>query len=219
MKDKIAEVNKILLDGEPGNIQEDKRGGRTVNGYDPQSVIDAVNEGLGTENWMYELIHYGAVAQGKVFNGQVIIQLSIKVGGDWVTHGPIAGAQPNPSEYDAIKGAITDALKKAFSHFSIGAKAYRGELNKVPSAVKDDIKAIRKDTGDGITEPQRRAIFAISKDLGYEPDDFKKQWLTPKYKVTSTNELTKNQATEIIKKLKAAQAKAEPSEDGYGGDF
>ncbi len=208
MKDKITQVNNILEKGEPDNIQEDKRGGRTVYGYYPQNVIDAVNEGLGTENWMYELLEHGAEAQGNTFNGQVILQLSLKVGGDWVTHGAIAGAQSNPVKYDAIKGAITDALKKALSHFGVGAKAYhRGGLTKVPGAVKDDIKAIKKAPSNPnwtMSDDQRKRMHAQLNQLNgrwVDYDVFKSEIIGKKYGLTSSKELNEKQYNEITDTL------------------
>ena len=52
VEEKIKAVNKILLDGEPGNISVDSYSG--YSGYKPQFIVDALNAVFGIGNWGFE---------------------------------------------------------------------------------------------------------------------------------------------------------------------
>ena len=67
--------------------------------------------------------------KGKSFYAEARLHLDIVFNGDLVTRGSTVGSSSNINQGDAQKGAITDALKKAFSLFSIGNLAMRGELD------------------------------------------------------------------------------------------
>ena len=124
MKDKIKEINVILEKGEPNNCSTDHKG---YSGYKPQSVIDAVNSQFLGE-WSLEVLEHTTFPtqgkNGKINNAFVKIKLTL---GDVSVHSfashPI---QTDPG--DAFKSAQTDAMKKAFSLFSIGRRAYLGLL-------------------------------------------------------------------------------------------
>lgn len=129
LKDKVNQVNALLLAGEPYNISEDTYSHFT--GYKPQYIIDAMNEVFGIGTWGFkelsnELVSTQAkegpssltVAQVEVWLKDVPFQPT-GYGQARVTKGDIG---------DARKGAQTDAIKKALSYFSIGNRAYQGLL-------------------------------------------------------------------------------------------
>jgi hypothetical protein len=56
-----------------------------------------------------------------------------------------------------------------------------------------------------MTEPQRKAIFAIAKNLGWDETQAK-DWVLREFNIQSRTELTKSTASEAIKKLKDLEA-------------
>jgi len=124
MQEKIAKLNAFLEKGEPGNWTTDHKG---YSGYTPQSIIDAVNTEFMGE-WSVEVVDYKSYpTQGKkgtINNAFVKIKLTLSgVSIETFASHPI---QTDPG--DAFKSAQTDAMKKAFAHFSIGRRAYHGLL-------------------------------------------------------------------------------------------
>lgn len=137
--DKIFKANKILQEGEPNNWSTDHKG---YAGYKPQAVIDAVNE--AEIDWNLELLETNERDSGKLNKkGDSIIDVLTKVR---VSIGEsfkdAVASHPILDDYgDAMKSAQTDAMKKAFAHFSIGNRAYHGLLKdtgKKKVAVADD---------------------------------------------------------------------------------
>ena len=125
----IAGVNKMLEDFGPDAIEQDTTAaGFNPIGYKWQYIADAVNEIF--DGWRYDLISLEVKERGKAYYGEARLQLDLNFNGTLVTRGPTIGGSTNPNEGDAQKGAITDALKKAFSLFSIGNQAMRGKLEK-----------------------------------------------------------------------------------------
>lgn len=153
MNELVERVNKLLLAGEPGNITKQDTNGYV--GYEPQSLIDAMNEGFGLGNWGFEELSSETVdnEKGTLAVAQVRVWLKdidfkpFSWGQSRVTRGDIG---------DAKKGAQTDALKKALSYFSIGNRAYHGLLDKKsPPTVQKPPK-------------QDQALHALAKPGSYE---------------------------------------------------
>jgi hypothetical protein len=125
-QEKVAAVNKLLLDGEPGNITKADTNGYV--GYEPQAIIDAMNEGFGIGNWGFDEVSSETVDNEKGTLAIAHISVWLKDiefkptswGQSRVTRGDIG---------DAKKGAQTDAIKKGLAYFSIGNRAYHGLLD------------------------------------------------------------------------------------------
>ena len=135
MWEKIEQINDILRQQGKTVIQEKKmkKDGRVIGkvqyGYIPQAVFDAVNQVIGPENWKYGVLDVA------VHESQVIasVEVFIRVGDEWLSKGQQFG-QSNIVKGnlgDAKKGAITDAIQKCFSLWSIGSDAYAGKLEKI----------------------------------------------------------------------------------------
>ncbi len=134
-QEKIRKVNDILRKGGRHVIQK-KESGHVQYGYKPQYVFDAVNEVIGSENWRYEVV--GEIQET---GNQVIacVEVSFRIGDSWFAKGVQYGQSQivtvkqtgTRNTGDAMKGAITDAIQKGFSLWSIGKDAYRGLLHKV----------------------------------------------------------------------------------------
>ena len=125
-KDKIKKVNKLLEEGEAhGNFTADHKG---YTGYKPQYVIDAVNSEFCGE-WDMEIMKnetYPSINKKGETVKNAFSQIRLTLNGrkiDTVASHPILD-----DVGDAFKSAQTDAMKKAFAHFSIGNRAYHGLL-------------------------------------------------------------------------------------------
>lgn len=125
-KDKVKAVNKFLENGEPHNFTEDHKG---YKGYKPQHVIDAVNTEFMGE-WGITVIdkknYFATNKKGeRVLNAWVHIRLKLcnQEVDTIASHPDVQGDLG-----DAYKAAESDAMKKAFAHFSIGRRAYHGLL-------------------------------------------------------------------------------------------
>lgn len=129
----VSAINADLKAGEPGNISKDAQSGYL--GYDPQIVIDAVNEHLGPDRWRYETVaatteeiisREGKTSRKMEFVGRLFVRLD---SGEWLTHGDqYGGATAGRDNTDGRKAAVTDFLKKSFAWWGIGNRPYRGEL-------------------------------------------------------------------------------------------
>ncbi len=129
MWQKIEQINNILRQQGKSIIQV-KDVGRKQYGYIPQAVFDAVNQVIGPENWKY------AVLDIEPTENQVIasVEVLIRFGDDeWLSRGPQFGSCNivKGNLGDAKKGAITDAIQKCFSLWSIGSDAYAGKLQEI----------------------------------------------------------------------------------------
>ncbi len=129
MNELVEQVNKLLLAGEPGNITKADTNGYV--GYEPQSLIDAMNEGFGLGNWGFEELSSETVDNEKGTLAVAQVRVWLKD----IDFKPFAWGQSRVTRGDtgdAKKGAQTDAIKKALAYFSIGNRAYHGLLDKKP---------------------------------------------------------------------------------------
>ncbi len=166
----VEKINKILEAGEPENIQEiQASGGRILHGYKPQFLIDALNEVY--PNWKIEWKIIETVEQKNSI--LAIAEVSIEIEG--LTRKQV-GQSTNMNKGDAIKGAITDGIAKALSLFSIGNRAFRGELGK-QKTYKNKSKTTTKTeppaNSKTISEKQAKRLFAIAKEKGWSLEDLK----------------------------------------------
>lgn len=125
-KEKVQAVNEVLLSGEKNeNFTADHKG---YTGYKPQYVIDAVNTQF-CGDWSLEIVDKSTYPTKnkkgeEVKNAFVTVRLKIND----KTIDSLASHPILDDVGDAFKSAQTDAMKKAFAHFSIGNRAYHGLL-------------------------------------------------------------------------------------------
>jgi len=169
MNSQVEKVNALLFQGEPNNISVDEHSGYT--GYKPQAVVDAMNEVLfgawGCEEVSSE-IESGdkgalAVAQVRVWLKDVDFR-PMAWGQNRVTRGDIG---------DARKGAQTDAIKKALSYFSIGARAYHGLLDakKPPQRTMTPVATLPR---QNTSSPSQTVSAPSSEGIEASPEEVKK---------------------------------------------
>src|SRR5260221_7487180 len=127
MNELVEQVNKLLLAGEPGNITKADTNGYV--GYEPQAIIDSMNEGFGIGSWGFEELSSETVDNEKGTLAVAQVRVWLKD----IDFKPFAWGQSRVTRGDtgdAKKGAQTDAIKKALAYFSIGNRAYHGLLDK-----------------------------------------------------------------------------------------
>jgi len=117
----VASVNEFLKKHEPNDVSIDTYSG--YSGYAPQWIVDGMNAYFGFDGWGFNEIHVEVTKELVITKLQVWIRgierRATAYGQSRITKGDLG---------DAMKGAQTDALKKGLSYFSIGNRAYRGEL-------------------------------------------------------------------------------------------
>src|SRR6266446_3032886 len=128
-EEKVKAINRMLKDGEPGNISVDNYSGFT--GYKPQYLIDAMNAVFGIGKWGFEEL-FAEVLTSQTEKGTASLAVAqVKVWLKDVASTPVGWGQSHVTKGDvgdAKKGAQTDAIKKALSYFSVGNRAYHGLL-------------------------------------------------------------------------------------------
>jgi len=129
VEEKIKAVNKILQDGEPGNISLDNYSGFT--GYKPQYIVDAMNAVFKIGGWGFEEVAAEMVNHQTEKGTSTLAIAQVKVWIKTIEFHPVGWGQSRVTKGDigdAKKGAQTDAIKKSLSYFSIGNRAYHGLL-------------------------------------------------------------------------------------------
>jgi len=101
----------------------------TVMAYmDSRAVQERLDSVVGPENWRVE---YSSVDLGQIGNKDIkgfICSLSIKIDDNWLTRQDGAGC----TDFEPLKGGISDAFKRAASSFGIGRYLYALPLQWVP---------------------------------------------------------------------------------------
>lgn len=188
--DKIKKANEILQKGEPNNWSRDHKG---YAGYTPQSVIDAVNE--AEIEYSLELLEVKERETNREDKNKrkivdAFVKLRVTIGERKVD---AVASHPILDDYgDAVKSAQSDAMKKAFAHFSIGNRAYHGLLTEdKPSdrkpdsnfarerAEKDILSANNLDVLQDIEEKIQKSKILTAKDkeeLGFLANERREQF-------------------------------------------
>lgn len=214
-KDKISNVNKLLKEGEPGNISKPDKSTNYV-GYSPQPIIDAMNEVFGIGGWGFEEVSNELMLDGGGMPTMAIAEVYVHITG--VDFRPKAFGQSRVTRGDigdAKKGAQTDAIKKALSYFSVGNRAYLGMLDKTKSAP-------RPAPSNKITEKQVKKILYEAGKIGMRRADVEEKMLKGK-KITQLDRGSVDAALDWIeaakmekegKKAQAEKAKQKQEESG-----
>jgi len=129
VEEKIKAVNRILQDGEPGNISVDTYSG--YSGYKPQHIVDAMNAVFGIGSWGFDELSAEVLTTQSEKGTTSLAIAQVKVWIKDIACLPVGWGQSRVTKSDvgdAKKGAQTDAIKKALSYFSIGNRAYHGLL-------------------------------------------------------------------------------------------
>ena len=182
----IVEKIDSLLDKEGTSaVQEVPGRGRTLFGYKPQFVIDALNQVVGANSWGYEVLdHSVEKVENKKGETRFLAYVKLRL---WVVDRGSAkevfGGSENYTPGDALKGAVTDAIQKGLSLFSIGRKAYRGELKELLPQKEQEKKEVKA------TAKQVEFIRKLAQETGTDISKL------------NFNRLTSERASKIIEEL------------------
>lgn len=94
-----------------GSTTKDKSKGMALAYVDARDVMERLDEVCGPGGWQCHYPHA---------NGKTVCAISIKVDGEWVSKEDGAG----DSDIEAIKGALSDAFKRAAVRWGIGRYLY-----------------------------------------------------------------------------------------------
>ncbi len=188
LKEIAKKVNEILDSYGEKALQEVPARGRKLIGYVPQFLIDALNSVTTLWSYDYRLISLEEKEvmrksgnKEKVY--QATVEVSLWILDDRIKKVQIGGGE-NVSPADALKGAITDGIGKCLSLYSIGSRAYRGELE-----IGKTVPA---------TEKQVEYVKTLAKKTKVELSQISKQVLK---KVISSEEQLKNLSAPEISRL------------------
>lgn len=114
-----------------GSMSKDRTSGKALPYIDARHVQNRLDEVVGPENWQTELT---AQSNGSVF----VCKLSLRINGEWLSKSD--GAQIDDYAEDAhgnakevaLKGAMSDALKRAAVQWGIGRYLYEYDAPWVP---------------------------------------------------------------------------------------
>jgi hypothetical protein len=196
----VQRIDEILDKEGTSGIQEvPARGGRTLYGYKPQSVIDALNKVVGANNWGYQVLDYNVTPVEIKKKGEIqtryLSYVRIRL---WIidpsTAKEVFGGSENYTPGDSLKGSVTDAIQKALSLYSIGRKAYRGELHEL-------FKDKKKSNGNNkASEKQIALIKKLAEETG----------ATIKVNIET---ITAEKASKLIEKLLAKKRELEEKKE------
>lgn len=126
-----------------GARTRDKKRGQALPYINARLVQDRLDEVMGPENWRNE---FTAAPMG----GGMMCVLSLRIGGEWVSKADVAqqdevsdnASNPEKDREIAVKGAASDAFKRAAVQWGIGRYLYSFEA---PWADLDQEKYIKRD--------------------------------------------------------------------------
>ena len=101
-----------------GATTKDKKKGLALSYIDARTVMQRLDEVLGIGGWQDKYIADG---------DRIICELSVKVGGEWVTRSDgsaLGGADKKMDSEDAYKTVVSDAFKRAAVKFGVGRYLY-----------------------------------------------------------------------------------------------
>lgn len=129
--------------------------------YGYQFVINRLNETIGFEHWTHKIINE-PIRERKDKNWWVSLELELSLG-NWINGVFIPlvsktsyGSGVSESLGNALKGALTNAFKKAAAMYGIGKKAYEGLIEDYDIQEKAKEKAVN--VKNSLTEKQLAVI-------------------------------------------------------------
>ena len=204
-------IQKLREDFPPEALSKDTSRGFELTSIKAAYVVERLTDAFGLFGWCYDWKEMG-------FNdGEwgCIVELRVLVGDDVRTVRQFGGHRMvGNRQADSKKSAVTDGLTKCASMLGIGHSVFKGQqVADVKTPEKPDVPPDRSEK-DGktetlATEPQRKKIYAMSKNIGFEEKEMKELMAT-RYKVGSSKELTKKQASDFIEFLGEIEEQNKP---------
>lgn len=201
----IRELEKEL---DPSLVKKrEGRGGITLSYLEGHTILNQLNRIFTFGGWEFEVLEISKVAEfttkkeGKTylnigymakarlkvyFEDKVIIREDVGFCGSTDPH-------PLYAYENAIKGAVTDALKRCAR--TLGAQ-FGNSLY-----AKEDVEVEKGYPQKGISEKQKDFIGRLLQEKGIEEERFK-EWLSETYGKQGIEELSREEASEVISFLK-----------------
>jgi hypothetical protein len=194
-----TEILKKLCEDLPKEAVQKTKGSVTKKGYDTtgygyQWIVDRLNSVLNcTWGFDWDIIHH---SEGQFSSGGVFHEITVKVG-IWITDKSnvryCAGGHVARLHGDALKGAITNGIKKTAAFWGIGADAFRGEIDDDHTQIPEGQK--KQDSSERLKFDDVR-----SKISTMNIEEMTKYWnqIREKHKMTESQEL-------VLKKIFGAR--------------
>ena len=130
---------------------QDTKKGYDTTGYGYQYIVNRFNEVCGMTGWDYEwkiLREAEGEFRNKSPNHDITVKMSISLILDGVVQRPKShvGSHVSVSHGDALKGAITNSMKKTAAMYGVGRQAYEDSIDDDDETRKQGEKDIRKST-------------------------------------------------------------------------
>lgn len=130
--------------------KEETRKGYDTTGYQYQFLVNVLNETVTPAGWSFEWTTVKEI-EGAYKSGQKFYEIAVSTEIDILDATRVCvGGHISSSYADALKGAITNSLKKTLGLFGVGKKAYEGMLD-------DDYKPL--------PEPHTEVAKTVSKPV------------------------------------------------------
>ena len=169
------------IDWRVGSTNQDKTKGMALAYIDARAVMDRLDTIVGPAGWQCRYV---------MGEGKTVCELSVKCGDEWVTKSDGAGN----TDFEAEKGALSDAFKRAAVRWGIGRYLYNLASPWVPIEAKGK--------SHFITPEGKRTLDALLR--GQKPTQSPPQPAAPPAKMTP-DQWVKNAIAEVMK----TQSKAE----------
>lgn len=181
--------------------QRQGQGGKTLSYVETHAVIARLNEGC--DAWSFEVVEH------QVLDEEVIVVG--KLNADGVVKSAFGGSaiardrEGRPvSIADALKGAASDALKKAASLLGVGLELYGGGAAEPPPARTTKTTPTRElapgSPSDRLTGKQFSAITSIARRHNIERDHLAGM-LEERFKKTDLGHLSRREASSLLSEL------------------
>lgn len=156
----VLQALYIAVDALPASATETAkkeitRKGYDTTGYQYQYLVNVLNEVIGVANWgfTYTILkeEKGSWSNGKPFY-ELTVEMTVTILGASRT---CVGGHKSEAFADAMKGAITNSLKKTLGMFGVGKKAYEGTID-------EDYRPVPIAEAPRFTEAHAKAIASIT---------------------------------------------------------
>lgn len=226
----FAELSKTFPEEAIERTDGDKTGKRyDTAGIKAQYVSDRFNEVLGVDGWhmdyTVEKTWEGSTRGGKPkYMALVAVTISIDVGDKTTTRKAHSEHVSFTDGYGgAIKGAVTNAFKKAASYFGVGGEAWRGELDDDHPVRQPERQPERQQERQ--PEPRQKDPWSVVRDTWPKEKqnefmDFLKKKDPSMAKKEARSKVSDKYVEEAIKAFESKAApKAEAGGDPFGDLF
>ena len=208
-------TQKLREDFPPEALSKDTSRGFELTSIKAMFVIERLTDIFGLTGWNYRWDDM------EFHDGEWICVVTLSVSIDDIVKNvrQYGGKKVIKNNHtDAKKSAVTDGLTKCASMLGIGHSVFKGQQMpggapgkpEPPPNISTSEGEYPAKRGDA-TEPQRKKIYAMSKNIGYEETEMK-NLMRARYKVESSLDLTKKQASDFIEFLTEIEEQNKPPE-------